>query len=259
MLEYVNLDLALPQDEYKKRLRPLQQRLYELEHAIFDAKVPVIIVFEGWSATGKGRLISLLVERLDPRGFRVVPITPPRTAELRYPWMWRFWLKIPARGQMVAFDTSWYRRVLIDRLNKTIKKDELRAAYQDIAEFEEMLTADGAVILKFWLHISEADQHKRIKKLRKDKLTAWQVGEEDTLQNKRYEKYAGFVEDMIARTDSPHAPWTIVESTDRYYMRVKVFETIISSLEARLGLPSSSKAKTSQRRAAKEMKGAVNA
>lgn len=259
MLEYVNLDLALTQDEYKKRLRPLQQRLYELEHAIFDAKVPVIIVFEGWSATGKGRLISLLVERLDPRGFRVVPITPPRTAELRYPWMWRFWQKIPARGQMVAFDTSWYRRVLIDRLNKSIKKDELRSAYQDIAEFEEMLTADGAVILKFWLHISEEEQAKRIRKLRKDKLTAWQVGEEDLLQNKRYEKFTGYVEDMITRTDSPHAPWTIVEASDRYYMRIKVFETIITSLEARLGLTASTGTKAKRPRGTKEMKGAVNA
>lgn len=259
MLEYVNLDLALQQDEYKKRLRPLQQRLYELEHAVFDANVPVIIVFEGWAATGKGRLINLIAERLDPRGFRVVPITPPRTAETRYPWMWRFWLKIPARGQMVAFDTSWYRRVLIDRLNKTINKDELRSAYHDIAEFEEMLTADGTVILKFWLHIGEEDQKKRIKKLRKDKLTAWQVGEEDVLQHKHYEKYAGFVEDMIARTDSPHAPWTIVESTDRYYMRIKVFETIIASLEARLGLPSSSQAKAEGSPATEEMKGAVNA
>lgn len=256
MLEYVNLDLALQKEDYKKRLGPLQQRLYELEHAVFDAHVPVIIVFEGWAATGKGRLISLLAERLDPRGFRVVPITPPRTAETRYPWMWRFWLKIPARGQMVAFDTSWYRRILIDRLNETINKEELRAAYQDIAEFEEMLTADGTVILKFWLHISEADQKKRLRKLQKDKLTAWQVSEEDVLQNKRYEKYAGFVEDMIARTDSPHAPWTIVEASDRYYMRIKVFETIIASLEARLGLPTSSEKKA---KAKKEMKGAVNA
>ena len=112
MLEYVNLDLALGQEDYKKRLRPLQQRLYELEHAVFDAKVPVIIVFEGWAATGKGRLISLLAERLDPRGFRVVPITPPRTAELRYPWMWRFWLKIPARGgPALEHNDDWNFRV----------------------------------------------------------------------------------------------------------------------------------------------------
>jgi AMP-polyphosphate phosphotransferase len=259
MLEYVNLDLAIPKEEYKKRLPPLQQRLYELEHAVFDAKVPVVIVFEGWAATGKGRLLSILAERLDPRGFRVVPITPPRTAETHYPWMWRFWLKLPARGQMVAFDTSWYRRVLIDRVDKMLTKEEQRAAYQDIAEFEETLSADGAVILKFWLHISQKEQARRIKHLRKDKLTAWQVSAEDLLEHKNYRKFAVAVEDMIARTDSPHAAWSIVESNDRYHMRIKVFETLIAALEARLGLPASLGPQAKRRRKAPEMKGAVNA
>ncbi len=259
MLEYVDLDLAIPKDEYKQRLGALQQRLYELEHAVFDARVPVVIVFEGWAATGKGRLISILAERLDPRGFRVVPITPPRTAETRYPWMWRFWLKIPARGQMVAFDTSWYRRVLIDCVNKSIKKDELHSAYQDIAGFEEMLSADGAVILKFWLHISEKEQARRIKDLRKDKLTAWQVGDEDLLQHKNYKKFATAVENMIANTDSPQAAWTVVEANDRYYMRIKVLETIITALENRLNLPTSLGPQAEDRPKAGEMKGAVNA
>ncbi len=259
MLEYVNLELALPKEEYQNRLRPLQQRLYELEHAVYDAKVPVIIVFEGWAASGKGRLISILAERMDPRGFRVVPITPPRTAEMRYPWLWRFWLKIPTRGQMVAFDTSWYRRVLIERLNKTINKDDLRRAYQEIGEFEEMLTADGMVILKFWLHTSQEEMDRRIKKLLKDDLTAWQVSEEDRLQLKKYVKMAEAVEDMIARTDSPHAPWTIVEANDRYHARIKVLETIISGLESRLGLPPSLGPKAKRRRKTEEMKGAVNA
>lgn len=259
MLEYVNLELALPKEEYQGRLRPLQQRLYELEHAVYDAKVPVMIVFEGWAASGKGRLISILAERMDPRGFRVVPITPPRTAEMRYPWLWRFWLKIPARGQMVAFDTSWYRRVLIERLNKTVSNDDLRRAYQEIGEFEEMLAADGMVILKFWLHTSQDEMDKRIKKLLKDELTAWQVGEEDRLQLKKYAKMAEAVEDMIARTDSPHAAWTIVEANDRYHARIKVLETIISALESRLGLPPSLGPKAKRRRKTEEMKGAVNA
>ena len=165
MLEYVNLDLALSKEEYESRIGNLQQRLYELEHAVYDAKVPVMIVFEGWAATGKGRMISILAERLDPRGFRVVPIAPPRTAETRYPWLWRFWLKIPARGQMVAYDTSWYRRVLTDRINKAVNKKAWESAYQDIAEFEEQLAADGVVILKFWLHISKEQQEKRLNKL----------------------------------------------------------------------------------------------
>ena len=259
MLEYVNLDQALSKEEYTTRIRTLQQRLYELEHAVFDAKVPVMIVFEGWAATGKGRLISLLAERMDPRGFRVVPITPPRTAETRYPWLWRFWLKIPAQGQMVAFDTSWYRRVLIERISKTVDKKTWEAAYQDIAEFEEQLAADGTVILKFWLHISQDELEKRIKKLLKDKLTAWQVSEEDQAQLKKYEKYSTAVEDMLARTDSPHAPWTIVEATDRYYARVKVLETIISALEARLGLEPSLGPNAKRRSQTEEMQGAVNA
>jgi len=259
MLEYVNLDLSISKEQYKKRVGPLQQRLYELEHAVFDAGVPVAIVFEGWAATGKGRLISLLAERLDPRGFRVVPITPPRTAETRYPWMWRFWLKLPAHGQMVAFDTSWYRRVLIERVNKTIGKEQLRSSYQDIAEFEETLSADGTVIIKFWLHIGEKEQARRIAELRSDPLTAWQVGEEDLLQHKNYEKFIVAVEDMIARTDSPYAPWTIVESNDRFHMRIKVLETMITTLEARLNLPGSLGPHGRQRPDSQEMKGAVNA
>lgn len=259
MLEYVNLEQTLPKEEYTARVKVLQQRLYELEHAVFESKVPVLIVFEGWAATGKGRLISILAERMDPRGFRVVPITPPRTAETRYPWLWRFWLKIPARGQMVAFDTSWYRRVLIDRINKTVDKKAWESAYLDIAEFEEQLAADGAVILKFWLHISQEEQKKRIKKLLKDKLTAWQVNEEDLAQQKKYEKYSVAVEDMLTRTDSPHAPWIIVEATDRYFARVKVLETILAALEARLELPSSLGPKAKRRRKSKDMQGAVNA
>lgn len=259
MLEYVNLDLAVSKEEYEKRVGILQQRLYELEHAVFDSKVAVMIVFEGWAATGKGRIISLLAERMDPRGFRVVPITPPRTSETHYPWLWRFWLKIPARGQMVAYDTSWYRRVLTDRINKTINKKAWESAYQDIADFEEQLTADGVVILKFWLQISQDDLEKRVKKLLKDELTAWQISAEDLVQQKKYAKYSQAVEDMLARTDSPHAPWTIVEARDRYHARIKVLETIIKALEARLELPTSLGPKACPRRKADELQGAVNA
>jgi AMP-polyphosphate phosphotransferase len=252
MLEYLNLDLAVPKSEYRPRIRQLQQRLYELEHAVFDAKIPVVIVFEGWAACGKGRLIQILAERMDPRGFRVVPITPPRTAETHYPWMWRFWLQIPAYGQMVVFDTSWYRRVLIERISKTVSKDDLGRAYQEIAEFEEQLAADGTVIHKFWLHISREQQKKRFKKLLADELTAWQVGDADKLQHKKYGKYYHAVEDMLARTDSPHAPWTIVEANDRYHARIKVLETITQAIESKLPAES-------LERSRETMKGAVDA
>jgi len=235
MLEHLDLDLALSKEEYKKRLPGLRQRLYNLEHAMFRANVPVAVVFEGWAAAGKGSTISVLTERLDARGFRVVAVTPPRTAELHYPWLWRFWAKIPAYGQMVIYDTSWYRRVLIDRINKTVGKREWERAYYDIADFEEQLANDGTVIVKFWLQISQKEQTKRFKKLLKAKLTAWQVSEEDAAQHKAYPKYLDAVEEMLARTDAPYAPWTIVEATDRYYTRIKVYETLIRALETRLG------------------------
>jgi polyphosphate kinase 2 (PPK2 family) len=252
MLEYLNLDLAIPKEEYRARIRDLQQRVYELEHAVFDSKIPVMIVFEGWSACGKGRLIQILSERMDPRGFRVVPITPPRTAETRYPWMWRFWLKIPARGQIVAFDTSWYQRVLADRIHKNISKDELSRSYQEITEFEEQLAADGTIILKFWLHISKDEQKLRLKELLDDKLTAWQVSESDRFQHKKYAKFLEAAEDMLARTDSPHASWTIVEANDPYFARIKVFETIVNAIEAQLPADV-------LQRSREEMRGAVNA
>jgi polyphosphate kinase 2 (PPK2 family) len=243
MLEQVDLNQSVSKANYKKQLPLLQANLYDLAHEMFTERIPAMIVFDGWAASGKGSTINVLAERLDPRGCRVVPILPPRTSETRYPWMWRFWLKIPGRGQMVVFDTSWYRRVLIDRVNKTVKRREWEAAYQDIRDFEEQLAADGMVIVKFWLHISEAEQARRIKKLLKDKLTSWQVTDEDRAQHKKYDKYLVAVEEMLARTDAPYAPWTIVEATDRYFTRIKVLETLIRALETRLGAKSAEKPK----------------
>jgi len=256
MLEQINLDQSLSKTEYKRRLPVLQRRLYDLEHAVFSSQVPVAIVFEGWAAAGKGSTINALAERLDPRGFRVVPITPPRTAETRYPWLWRFWLKIPAQGQMVVYDTSWYRRVLIDRITKGVRKREWQDAYQDIIEFESQLAADGTVILKFWLHISQKEQARRFKKVLKDRLTAWQVTDEDAAQHRAYKKYLLAVEEMLARTDAPHAPWVIVEATDRYFTRVKVMETIIHALETRLGAQALPRATASPTRRAPPSSGA---
>jgi len=235
MLEHIDLGRSLPKSEYRRRLPVLQARLYDLEHAVFSTRIPVAIVFEGWAAAGKGTTINLLTRRLDPRGFRVVPVTPPRTSETRYPWLWRFWLKTPANGQIVIYDTSWYRRVLIDRINHDVRKREVEEAFLDIVDFEEQLAADGAVILKFWLHISRKEQARRFKRLLSDELTAWQVSDEDAAQHRAYQKYLIAVEEMLARTEGAHAPWVIVEATDRYHARIKVFETIIRTLETRLG------------------------
>ena len=234
MLEHLDLKLSLPKADYKRRLPELQEKLYSLSHAMFIAGIPSVVIFEGWATSGKGSTITVLTERLDARGFRVVPIMPPRTLENQYPWLWRFWLKIPASGQMVIFDQSWYRRVLTDRLLKLVGKKEWEQSYQDINEFEEQLANNGTAIVKFWLHISKKEQKKRIKQLQKNKLTSWQVSEEDAYQNKNYKKQLKMVEEMLARTEMAYAPWTVVEATDHHFSRVKIYETLIRAFEERL-------------------------
>jgi polyphosphate kinase 2 (PPK2 family) len=234
MLEKVDLTLSVPKEVYKRRIAQLQERLYDLVHAAFQRRIPAMIVFEGWAAAGKGSTINVLTERLDPRGVRVVPISPPRSFEMRYPWMWRYWQRLPAYGQTVIYDTSWYRRVLIDRVGKTVKKSAWKAAYQDIVEFEAMLGAEGMLIRKFWLQIGKREQKRRFNRLLSSKLSAWQVADEDAAQHKSYAKYAEAVEEMLARTDFPHAPWVIVEATDRYHTRIRVFEEIVRAFEDRL-------------------------
>jgi polyphosphate kinase 2 (PPK2 family) len=235
MLDQIDLERAIDAREYKQRLSALQARLYDLEQALFETRIPALIIFEGWAGTGKIRMISLLTRRLDPRGLRVYPITPPRSSEQQYPWLYRFWLKTPPYGRMAIFDRSWYREVLAGRASGAFSPSAWRARCEDIVAFERQLADDGVIPIKFWLHISKKEQGRRFRKLRADRLTAWQVTEEDRWQHKHYDAMRVAVEDLLVRTGTPQAPWTILPTTNNHYARVAAFETIIATLEARLG------------------------
>ncbi len=235
MLQQVNLNRKLGRKAWEHELPALQRRLFDLEKACWDHGKSSIVVFEGWEAAGKGGAISTLTARLDARGFRLYAITPPRTYEQDYPWLWRFWLKAPNRGEMAIFDRSWYRRVLDDRVEKLVPKKDWRKAYLDIAEFERMLADDGTTIVKFWLHISKEEQEKRFRKIEKDPLESWRITKEDWKRHRRYEQYLEAAQEMIERTESEFAPWTIVEATCRRYARRKIFQTLIAALEKALG------------------------
>jgi polyphosphate kinase 2 (PPK2 family) len=235
MLENINLKEKVAREEYKRILPGLQGRLYDLEKACWDNGVPTVIVFEGWDASGKGTTIAALTQRLDPRGFKLYPITSPRTYEQQRPWLWRFWLKVPNRGEMLIFDHSWYGRVLEERLERTIPQKAWRQAYGDIVEFERTLADDGTVILKFFLHISKKEQKQRFQAIEADPLEAWRVTGADWTRNKKYRRYLAATEEMLELTDSEYAPWTIVQATSKWYARKKVFETVIAAMEKRLG------------------------
>ena len=235
MLENVDLKRRLSREEYAKALPGLQRRLYDLEKACWDQNIPSIILMEGWDAAGKGAAISALTQRLDARGFKLHSIQPPSVWEQEYPWLWRFWLKIPNRGEMGIFARSWYMRVLSGRVEKAVSKREWRAAFDDIQDFERMLADDGMVLVKLFLHISKREQKRRMKKLAADPLQSWRVTAEDRARNRKYDEYAEAVEDVLALTEAAHAPWTIVEATSRWWARKKIFDTIIAALEHRLG------------------------
>ena len=235
MLENINLKKKLSREEYKRALPGLQQRLYDLEKACWDHEVPTVIVFEGWDAAGKGTAISAVTQRLDPRGFKLYPITAPRTYEQQRPWLWRFWLKVPNRGEMVIFDHSWYGRVLVERVERIVPEKDWREAYRDIVEFERMLADDGAAILKFFLHITRKEQKQRFQAQEKNPLEAWRVTDADWARHKKYDQYLSATEEMLELTDSEFAPWTIVEATSKWYARKKIFDTLIGAMETRLG------------------------
>ena len=163
-----------------------------------------------------------------------MPSRPPRTYETHMPWLWRFWLQLPNYGQIAIFDKSWYRRVLDDRVEKQHLQARVGEGYTDIAGFERALADDGYVVRKFFFHITKKEQKKRFEKSERDPLDAWHVQPDWWDRHRKYGKYLDAAEEMLARTDSEWAPWTMVEATDRRWARIKVFETIARALEAAL-------------------------
>jgi polyphosphate kinase 2 (PPK2 family) len=234
MLENVNLKKKLSREEYKRSLPGLQNRLYSLEKACWDNQISSIIVLEGWDGSGKGAAIQTLAQRLDPRGFKLYPITAPQPHEEERPWLWRFWLKVPNRGEMVILDGSWYGRVLEERIGG-LPEQVWRQAYRDILEFERMLADDGTVILKFFLHISKKEQKKRFRALEQDPLKAWRISARDWVRHERYDELLVAIEEMLELSESEYGPWTIVEATSRWHARKRIFERLITALETRLG------------------------
>ncbi len=236
MLELVDLNKRLDKDVYKRVFSELEVRLGECQRAARAAGVPVVIVFEGWDAAGKGTIINRLAQVLDPRGFRVHPIFSPTKDERYHPWMWRFWNKLPAEGVFAIFDHSWYMRILNERIDGDISSRECDEAYDEIQQFERQLTDAGTVIVKVWLHIDKKEQKLRFKELRKTAATAWKVGKQERRQYRQHDKWTAAVEEMLARTSTADAPWTVVEATQGRFRRVKCFETIVDAVENELQL-----------------------
>ena len=231
MLNNIDLSREVAKEEYKRLKNDADLKLGCLQRRTKALGIPVIIVFEGWSAAGKGTLINELILPLDPRGFTVHSAGGPTQEEAFYPFLWRFWKLTPTRGRMAIFDRSWNRRVVNGRVNGQVKGKQLRQAFEDIRSFERQLTDDGVVIVKCFLHISEDEQRRRFKALRASATTSWRVTKEDLRQHERYGEYLAAAEEMLTETDTDYAPWTVVEAHDRRFAVLKIFATVIDALE----------------------------
>ena len=234
MLEKIDLTKKMGKKEFKQTMEELSAKLGTLQRECRNLKIPVIIVFEGFGAAGKGTLINQLIQPLDPRGFNVYAINGESDEEQLRPFLWRFWTKTPENGRIAIFDRSWYRRVLIDRFDKVTTEKQLGHAYNEIVSFEQQLTDGGNVMIKFFLDITKKEQKKRFDKMLESKETAWKVSKGDLKRNKNFEEYKMMNEEMLQKTDTDFAPWTIIEAMDREYAVVKIITTVVNCLEKRV-------------------------
>jgi AMP-polyphosphate phosphotransferase len=236
-LDQIDLSRSLSRAEEQRGLENAWARLAQLRLTlggqIGEQRIgpPLLVLFEGWDASGKGGAIKRLVAPLDPRHVRVAQFAAPTPAEERHHFLWRFWAKLPGWGGMAVFDRSWYGRVLVERVEGYATRDEWMRAYDDINGFERSLTNEGTILVKIWMHISADEQLKRFERRQNDPLKSWKLTEDDWRNREKRGAYEGAVEEMLARNDQPHAPWSLIAAESKRYARVKVVETVSERIE----------------------------
>ena len=220
--------VTLGRHEYEQKLLACQEQVREIQYRLFKRKIPLIIVYEGWDAAGKGGNIMRLVRQMNPRGYDVIPISKPNDTENVYNYLWRFVHKYPKAGHITIFDRSWYGRVLVERVEGFCSETEWKRAYIEINEMEETYVENGGGIIKFWLEIDKDEQGRRFSQRQTDQLKKWKITDEDWRNREKWDLYELAVDEMLARTNTRAAPWTVVESNDKWYARLKTLQTVIS-------------------------------
>jgi polyphosphate kinase 2 (PPK2 family) len=246
VLSRLDMRSSLGRKDYKQALAEQQARLGTLHRRALERGVTTVMVFEGWDAAGKGGAIRRCVAATDPRHVKLVPVAAPNDEEKAHHYLWRFWRHLPRAGRVLIYDRSWYGRVLVERVEGFARPEEWRRAYAEINTFESQLTAHGYVVLKFWLHITPEEQLRRFHERDLTPHKAWKLTDEDWRNRDRWPEYEQAVHDMVERTSTRYAPWTLVEANDKRFARVKVITAVCDALEAaleRAGVEESAKKK----------------
>ncbi len=234
VLDKLDLSKSLATPKYKTRMTELQKEINELAWYAYNAKRSTVLMFEGVDAGGKGGAIRRITSAIDARLYRTIPVAAPTDEEKAHHYLWRFWRQVPRAGYITIYDRSWYGRVLVERVEGYASDTEWRRAYSEINRFEEQLVGSGIVLLKFWIHIDQDEQLKRFQDREETAYKRYKITADDWRNREKWPAYKEAVNEMVARTSTQHAPWTLVEGNDKPYTRVKVMRTICESLERAL-------------------------
>ena len=218
-------------DELKRRLASARERLSAQQMQIKEHKLPVIVLIEGWGAAGKGSAIGNVIRNIDPRFFKVASMSAPTKEEKRMPFLHRYFVKIPEAGKFEFFDSGWADEVIKARVHEEMTADEYNSRIDSIKRFERQLTDNGYVVMKFFFHISQKEQKKRIRELESSKDTAWRVSDGDRWQNKHYDRFEEVFDEYLKDTNLPNAPWYIVDAKDKKWAELQVLETLCSGID----------------------------
>ena len=236
----VDLSVTLSKKDAKAQLKAAQERLVHLRLLLGgqigpgELGPPLLVLFEGWDASGKGGAIQRLVGELDPRHVRVAQFAAPTHDEKRHHFLWRFWPVLPGWGGMAVLDRTWYGRVLVERVEGFAPEDAWRRAYGEIVDLETSLAAEGTILVKFWMHVSPEEQLRRFESRQADPYRSWKLTDEDWRNRDKRAAYEEAVEEMLERTDTPVAPWTVVAAEDKRTARVTVVRTVCDAIEKAL-------------------------
>jgi polyphosphate kinase 2 (PPK2 family) len=234
VLDRLDMTQQLDPKEFETTLERQQGRLNQLQRKANARGVSTILVFEGWDAAGKGGAIRRITSAIDARDYQVIPTSAPTDEEKAQHYLWRFWRHLSRAGRITIFDRSWYGRVLVERVEGFATGDEYRRGYSEIRHFEEQLIAHGILLVKFWIHITKEEQLRRFRERKRTEFKRWKITPEDWRNRGRWTDYTLAVNEMVARTSTQVAPWTLVEGNDKNFARIKVLKTLVDRLERRL-------------------------
>jgi polyphosphate:AMP phosphotransferase len=232
LLEALDLSQKLEKKKFEKELEKYQEKLAMLTRDPRFNEITVVAVFEGNDAAGKGGSIRRITSAVDARQYQVIPIAAPTEEERAQPYLWRFWRHVPRMGRVTIFDRSWYGRVLVERVEKFCSEFDWMRAYHEINDFEAQLVRHKTVVVKFWLTISKEEQLRRFKAREKIGFKRFKITDEDWRNREKWDAYERAIADMVDRTSTEAAPWTLVEANDKYFARIKILKTLCQRIEA---------------------------